>query len=123
MTRTFSTGSVRDSREGKGRYDLISPFAMRRLARRCEEGAKKYGDRNWEKGQNLSAIIDSTQRHIDQIKMGDTSEDHPGAAFWGLMAFIHTQEMIDADVLPKELDDLPKYVKGGTNGQAPSKAE
>ena len=110
--RTFPTGSVRDSREGKGRYDLISPFAIRRLARRCEEGATKYGDRNWEKGQPLSSYIDSLQRHLDQVKMGDTTEDHGGAVIWNAMAFLHTQEMIGRGVLPAELDDLPRY--GGT---------
>ena len=30
--REFTTGSRRDSRRGKGRFDLISPIAIRRLA-------------------------------------------------------------------------------------------
>ena len=55
--RDFPTGSRRDSREGKGRYDLISPIALRRLALVCERGAAKYGDRNWEKGQPMSGYI------------------------------------------------------------------
>ncbi|KKK94181.1 hypothetical protein LCGC14_2685460, partial [marine sediment metagenome] len=28
----FETGSVRDTQEGKGRYDLVSPIFVRRLA-------------------------------------------------------------------------------------------
>lgn len=50
----FQTGSIRDTREGKGRYDLLPPHAIFRLAKHFENGAKKYGDRNWEKGQPLS---------------------------------------------------------------------
>lgn len=38
----FTGGAVRDVREGKGRYDLISPIAMRRLALVYEKGANKY---------------------------------------------------------------------------------
>lgn len=38
----FATGSRRDSRDGKGRYDLIPPIPMKRLARHYENGAKKY---------------------------------------------------------------------------------
>lgn len=38
----FGTGAVRDSREGKGRYDLISPIALKRLAVVYEKGANKY---------------------------------------------------------------------------------
>ena len=37
------TGAVRDTRRGKGRYDLISPFALRRVAQVLERGAMKYG--------------------------------------------------------------------------------
>ena len=31
-------------------------------------GAKKYGDRNWEKGLPIQQLIDSCQRHLDAIK-------------------------------------------------------
>ena len=40
--------AVREPSIGKGRYDLISPFAIRRLARWYEAGAAKYAPRNWE---------------------------------------------------------------------------
>src|SRR5882724_9717918 len=47
--RQFASGSVRDSRQGKGRYDLIPALAMRRLAELYERGAEHYGDNNWKK--------------------------------------------------------------------------
>ena len=52
----FETGSRRDTREGKGRYDLLPAHAIFLVARQLEEGAKKYGERNWEKGQPLSGL-------------------------------------------------------------------
>ena len=37
--------AVRDVATGKGRYDLISPIAMQRLADHYENGAGKYKDK------------------------------------------------------------------------------
>lgn len=34
--------AIREPSTGKGRYDLVSPFAMRRLAQHYENGARKY---------------------------------------------------------------------------------
>lgn len=105
---TFATGSVRDTREGKGRYDLIPTIALRRLACVYERGAKKYDDRNWEKGQALMRYLDSAMRHIQEVIAGEPSEDHAAHAAWNLFAFMSTLEWIEAGRLPKELDDRPK---------------
>lgn len=106
----FDTGSVRDMREGKGRYDLLSPFAIRRLAGVLERGAAKYGDRNWEKGQPLARYCDSALRHLFQFLAGETDEDHLGQAMWNLAAAIHTDEMIRRGVLPQALrEGLGEY--------------
>lgn len=103
----FVTGSVRDSREGKGRFDLISPFALRRLALHFESGARKYGDRNWERGQPLQRYLDSALRHVNCHQAGMRDEDHLIAAAWNLLAHVHTEEMIASGKLPKSLDDSP----------------
>ena len=102
----FSTGSRRDTRVGKGRYDLIPPSAMRRIAKHYENGAAKYGDRNWEKGQPISRYIDSSLRHIYNYLEGEQEEDHVAAAIWNLMAIIHTSEKVEDGTLPAALDDL-----------------
>jgi hypothetical protein len=102
----FGTGSVRDTREGKGRFDLIPTYPMRRLARHFENGAKKYGERNWEKGQPLSRYLDSAERHLMAVKDGDWDEDHEAAVIWNMMAFLATKDWIDRGVLGKQLDDL-----------------
>ncbi len=103
----FDTGSRRDSRTGKGRYDLLPARALRRVARVFESGAAKYGDRNWEKGQPLSRYLDSALRHTYQVLEGKTDEDHAAQACWNLLAFLETQERIRAGLLPATLDDLP----------------
>jgi len=104
----FATGSVRDTATGKGRFDLISPTALRRLARHYENGACKYGARNWEKGQPLSRFIDSAIRHLYNFLEGGRDEDHLAAAAWNALAAIHTETMIERGRLPAELNDLPE---------------
>lgn len=99
----FETGAVRDLREGKGRYDLVSPFALKRLAIVYEKGAKKYADRNWEKGMPHTRYLDSAIRHLNQYLQGDTDEDHLGHAAWNVFAIMHMQET------HPELDDRPNY--------------
>jgi hypothetical protein len=103
----METGSQRDSREGKGRFELISPFALARIAGVYERGAKKYDDRNWEKGQKFSRFLDSALRHMNRFAMGWTDEDHVSQAAWNLLAILHFQELGRTD-----LDDLPHYQEG-----------
>lgn len=106
----FSTGSRRDTQTGKGRPDLIPPYPMERLAKHYENGANKYGDRNWEKGQPLMRYIASAKRHIIDIEKGMTDEDHFAAVIWNIMSFMHTQYMIERHVLPQELDNYTESV-------------
>ena len=105
----FDSGSVRDTRTGKGRFDLMSPIANRRMAQHYENGAKKYSGRNWEKGQKLSRYYDSALRHMNTYLEGGRTEDHLAAAAWNIWAMIHTEEMIKRNRLPKELNDMPDY--------------
>jgi len=106
--RAFGTGSVRDTRTGKGRFDLISPIALKRLALHYEAGAKKYGDRNWEKGQPLSVFLDSALRHLNCFLAGQRDEDHMTAVAWNAFALVHTEELIRQGKLPAELNGLGK---------------
>jgi hypothetical protein len=105
--RSFTTGAVRDASIGKGHFHSIPPVARRAVARRFEDGAKKYAKDNWMKGIPLSAYVDSINRHLMAIEEGDTSEDHHGALIWNSMAMTWTDMEIQAGRLPKTLDDLP----------------
>jgi hypothetical protein len=101
----FETGSRRDTRTGKGRYDLIPTYPLKRLAQHYENGAKKYGDRNWELGQPITRYIDSMLRHAMAVSAGATDEDHLSAVVWNAFAIIHHEDAIKRGLLPKELDD------------------
>lgn len=107
----FSTGSRRDSRSGKGRFDLIPSHELRRLAAIFEKGAVKYGDHNWQKGQPLMRYVDSAMRHLLCAVEGQEDEDHVMHAAWNLFAFAWTQRAVREGRLPAGLDDLPASVQ------------
>jgi hypothetical protein len=92
--REFDTGAVRDMAEGKGRFDLMPPLALLRLAKHFENGAKKYGERNWEKGIPISSFIDSALRHIFKFMAGQEDEDHLCAAAWNLVCAMELEERL-----------------------------
>lgn len=105
----FDSGAKRDSAAGKPRPDLLSPFATMRRGRVMELGARKYGDRNWEKGMPLSVFVASANRHFVQFLMGATDEDHLAHCAFNLDAIMHGQEMIRRGLWPTEYNDLPQY--------------
>lgn len=105
----FPTGCHRDTRGGKGRHDLLPVFVLERDACHYEKGGTKYEDRNWEKGMPFSRCLDSALRHINQYLQGDRTEDHLAAARFNIACVMHYEEMIQRDLLPAELCDLPSY--------------
>lgn len=105
--RAFSTGSQRDAAEGKGRYDLVPPVALRIVAQLYEKGAQKYDARNWEKGQPCSVYLDCAMRHAQKHLAGWRDEDHLAASVWNLLGAIHTEHQIARGKLPRALLDWP----------------
>ncbi|MDF2902850.1 MAG: hypothetical protein K0S25_488 [Bacillus sp. (in: firmicutes)] len=73
--------------------------AMIELSKHYEDGCKKYGDRNWEKGIPLHCYIDSATRHLLKYYRGDKDENHHLAFIWNLSCAIwthnHKPELID----------------------------
>lgn len=63
---------------------------MLEVAVRFEEGAKKYGEHNWEKGLPLNSYIDSATRHLMKHISGMTDERHDRAFIWNLLAYAYT---------------------------------
>jgi len=108
VNESFTTGSIRGDRTGKGRYDLLPREAIDRLAKLYERGATAYGDRNWEQGQPFSRVVDSMLRHAHQAAAGMDDEDHLAAVMWNAAALITFGERIARGELPAELDDLPR---------------
>ena len=82
---TFSTGAVRDMHEGKGRMDLLPWAAIIEVSKHCENGAKKYGEHNVDRGIPTHSLLDSAMRHAAKYLDGQDDEDHLLAAAWNLL--------------------------------------
>jgi hypothetical protein len=69
-------------------YDGNYPTMFLEVAKHFEEGAKKYGDDNWQKGIPPKCYIDSAVRHYMKYSRGDKDEPHDRAFVWNLMCCI-----------------------------------
>lgn len=72
---------------GKLRYDLLPPDGMDALVDVYTQGAKKYADRNWEKGMNWSRIIGSLLRHTFKFMSGETHDKETGCHHMAMAAW------------------------------------
>ena len=55
------------------------------VAKHFEEGAKKYGENNWQKGLPVNCYIDSAIRHYLKYRRGDKDEPHNLSFCWNLI--------------------------------------
>lgn len=111
----YGSGMVRDTEEGKPRFDLIRPLGvpyeqqmLTRFAALMARGAAKYNARNWEKAdseEELKRYYSSAARHFEQWLAGEQDEDHAAAVYFNIMA---------AETLKYKLE----VNNGGTNQQA-----
>lgn len=75
------------------------------VSKHFEEGAKKYGENNWQKGIPTHCYIDSAIRHYLKYLRGDTDERHDRAFCWNLLCCAWTC------INKPELDDYRKEEK------------
>lgn len=80
------------------RTDRTVPSLMLEVAKHFEDGAKKYGENNWQKGLPESCYIDSAIRHYMKYLDGWDDEPHDRAFVWNLMCLIWTHNHIKAEV-------------------------
>lgn len=78
--------------------------AILEVSKHYEEGALKYGERNWEKGIPLHCYIDSGVRHFLKYAAGWTDEPHDRAFVWNMLGAIWTL------YYRSDLDDIPHNV-------------
>lgn len=97
----FSTGAVRDMHAGKGRFDLLPWHAIHAVAKHCEDGAAKYGERNVDKGIPQHSLIDSAMRHLVRYLHNEKDEPHLRAAAWNILW------ALEQETTHPELNDLP----------------
>jgi hypothetical protein len=100
------SGSTR-SADVKARYDLVSPFGLRRLALRYGLGAAVHGDHNWRRGQPYSVVVKHMMEHLALFMQGDDTDDNMAAIAWGAFA------IMEYDTLGRtDLDDRYVFKRG-----------
>lgn len=101
----YENGFVRDMHEGKGRMDLLPWRAIIEVAKHCEEGAKKYGERNIDLGCPQHSLIDSAFRHLAKYTIGMNDEDHLRACAWNILW------CLEQEITHPEMRDIPARMK------------
>lgn len=101
----FESGMVRDTEEGKARFDLLIPLGvpyehqfLTRCANLMARGAEKYTERNWEQAcseEEMSRYKSSASRHFMQWMAGETDEDHAAAVQFNLNAYESTKYKVE----------------------------
>lgn len=99
----YENGFQRGMHEGKGRMDLLPWAGILELSKHCEEGAKKYGEHNVDKGCLQHSLIDSACRHLAKYQLGMDDENHLRAAAWNIMW------ALDQSVRRPEMQDIPVW--------------
>lgn len=74
----------------RAEIDWDQPTLLLEVAKHFEEGCKKYGERNWEKGIPTARYIDSAIRHYLKWLRGDKDEPHDRAFCWNILCCIWT---------------------------------
>lgn len=91
------------------RYMKDMSTALLEVSIHFEEGAKKYGEHNWQKGIPTHRHIDSAVRHYLKFMRGDKDEPHDRAFIWRLLCCIwtciHKPELNDYSKENKEYYD------------------
>ena len=101
----YDSGMVRDTQDGKPRYDLLLPRGvpyrdqfLTRVAELLARGAEKYSERNWEAAtgsSELDRFKSSAFRHLMQWMVDESDEDHAAAVVFNLLAYETTKWKMD----------------------------
>lgn len=84
-TRTFETGSVRDSDTNKPLPSDLHPYVRMRYGYHMRENANKYSKGNWQLGQPNEALLESLHRHLAKFELGiEDGEDHLSGVLFGV---------------------------------------
>jgi hypothetical protein len=102
---TESAGRKDDA--GKLRFDLIPTQPLKELARVYTIGAKKYADRNWEKGLQWGRVFAAMMRHAWSWWGGERcdpvdGQHHLSSVAWCAFA------LMEYERTHAELDDRPR---------------
>lgn len=95
---------------GKLRYDLLPAVPLEKLVEVYSLGAKKYDDRNWEKGLSFSRVFAAMMRHAwkwwrGEQKDGVDGQHHLASVAWCAFALIEYEYRFSGT------DDRPNIIK------------
>ena len=104
------TGKDREIYNAIGYFIEISGFktipkAIMEVSKHYEDGARKYAERNWEKGIPCHCYVDSGVRHLLKWLDGWDDEPHDRAFIWNMLGLLWTVKH------RPECNDLPYYVE------------
>lgn len=83
------------------------------VAKHFEEGAKKYGENNWQKGLPVNCYIDSAARHYLKWLRGDNDEPHDRAFVWNLLCCIWEVDFSPRAKRKVEVPYMEKHIAHG----------
>ena len=92
---------------GKLRYDLIPAVPLEKLAEVYTIGAKKYSERNWEKGFKYGRIFGAMMRHAWAWWRGERNDPADGQHHLASVAWC-AFALIEFETTHSELDDRVK---------------
>lgn len=102
---TVSQGRKDDN--GKERFDLIPVYPLFKIAEVYTIGAKKYADRNWEKGIQYGRIFAALMRHAWKWWKGEQNDPVDGQHHLASVAWC-AMTLMEYERTHPELDDRSK---------------
>ena len=91
----YCLGYFKDTGKTEHLYNALHHFSknscetmLLEVSKHFEDGAKKYGDNNWQKGIPTDCYLDSAIRHYLKYRRGDKDEPHDRAFVWNIMCCI-----------------------------------
>lgn len=103
--REYTSGMIRDTQQGKPRYDLCYKEMYKRWAELMARGAEQYGEDNWKKANGEPELKDfkaSAERHFQQWMNGETDEDHAAAVFFNISGYEYVKTKLNVPETQKK---------------------
>lgn len=96
--------------QGKLRFDLIPVSPLKKVVSVYTMGARKYADRNWEKGLSFSRCFAALMRHAWDFWTGVDRDPEDGQHPLASVVF-YALAMMEFQETHPELDDRPRRKK------------
>ena len=115
-TRTFRTGSKRDTNANKPPLSKLMWTALEEVAFVHQYGDEEYGEGNWRKGQPLKSTIESAIRHLKAVLKGEDKDPksgylHSAHAEWNCGLITHQLKHAEHYAeLDDRMDDFGNWV-------------